>query len=132
LTLIPTIYPKGYKEWLLVIKHFNKVHNLLPSYLQSFNDLDGWLNCYHLNCLDSEAFDIVCGYKAIPKRKKLKNRFVEFEREVYRFMALHHLGGEQYEKESEHGLNAMYSFKLTPLQAVDVLLGLRTLGDESA
>ena len=128
---IPTIYPKGYKDWLGTIKYFNKVHNMLPHYLASFSDLDGWLSCFHLNCLDSEAFDIVAGYKAMPKRKKLKNRYVEWEREIYRFMTYHKIG-LQSEKESEHGLNAMYASKLTPLQAVDVLLGLRTLGNDIA
>jgi hypothetical protein len=132
LRLIPTIYPTGYKDWLGRIRHFNKVHNVLPTYLSSFNDLDGWLACYHLNCLDSHALDIVTGYAPMPKRKKLKNRYVEFEREVYRFMTFHKIGGYQFEKESEHGLNAMYAAKMTPLEAVDCVMGLRSLGGEYA
>ncbi len=132
LKLIPTIYPQGYKEWLSDIKLYNKAHNFLPAHLAGFKDSDGWLQCFYLNCYGSFAIDHVLGHLALPKKRLMKSRYVDYEREIHRFMNYHKLGGEHYEKESEHGINAMYSQKLTTLQAIDCIQGLRSLEGESA
>lgn len=133
LKLIPTIYPKGYKEWLDKIKHFDHVHKLLPKKLRTFDDQDGWLQAYHLNCYDSQAFDIVIGYRDMPKKKRVQDRGSQYEKELDMFIDYHSFITWDWAKEDEWSPLTYYHAGLSPLEAVDVMLGLRPINyDEEA
>jgi len=130
---VPTIYPKGYKEWLAKIKYFCREHKWLPKQLKDFNDQDGWLEAYHLNYYDSQALDYVCGWIKKPK-KRVQDRASQYEKELNRFMDVHSLGLWEWAEEDQWDANIYFYEGLSVLEAVDVILGLRplTYEDESA
>jgi len=123
LATISTIYPAGYIEWLNGIYSFVVFHNWLPAkVMNNWSDHDGWLQAFHRNLYDSEALDMVMGnYK--PPKKRTQNRASQYQKEVDRFMYHHQLGFVDYEDESEWSVNDIYLAGLSPLTAVDIILG---------
>lgn len=125
---INTAFPKGYKEWLQPIKDFDKFHRLLPAHLREFNFQDGWLQCFNLNCYDSQALSIVMGYLKMPKKKRVQDRPSQYEKELTRFMWEHQIGSDDWD--DDWNPVDFYNRKYTPLMAVDIILGYQPLDPE--
>lgn len=120
----------GFDGWMHNIIYYCDFHHFLPMELMEFDDLSLWKACFVQRCFDSMAVDIALGLISIPQKRLKKPTFKSWFAELKRFMNRHNTGFP--DSADDIDLHEVFKAGVSPLIAVDIILGYLRLGDEES